>query len=270
MIEIYNTGETSELLREKYNPEGSSLRKAQLRMLDMLIYLDSVCKKIGVPYRLDSGNVIGALRHGGFIPWDDDVDVVVERKYLNKLSKYLTGHPHPQYVLQNKKTDSGYMGGWMVLRDIKSEYIQESDIHNMRKYRGFQVDIFPCDNGNLECLKVISMKLYSRFVYEKLGKQNKTASLYWNILFRLVFPIFRMFNVFGDRTVESYSYGVGFIESRVPCKFTKPYKPIVFEGITFMGPADPDGFCKSVYGNYMDLPPESERDHHQAKYIIYD
>ena len=104
MIEIYNTGETSELLREKYNPEGSSLRKAQLRMLDMLIYLDSVCKKIGVPYRLDSGNVIGALRHGGFIPWDDDVDVVVERKYLNKLSKYLTGHPHPQYVLQNKKT----------------------------------------------------------------------------------------------------------------------------------------------------------------------
>ena len=37
-----------------------------------------------------------------------------------------------------------------------------------------------------------------------------------------------------------------------------------------MGPADPDGFCKSVYGNYMDLPPESERDHHQAKYIIYD
>ena len=66
----FNTGETSEELRATYNPEGSILRKVQDRLLEMLLYLDGVCKSIGVPYRLDGGNVLGAIRHQGFIPWE--------------------------------------------------------------------------------------------------------------------------------------------------------------------------------------------------------
>ena len=69
---VFNTGETQSELRAKYNPEGSILRRAQMRMLDMLIYLDKVCKEQNIPYRIDGGNVLGAVRHGGFIPWDDD------------------------------------------------------------------------------------------------------------------------------------------------------------------------------------------------------
>lgn len=65
MIETFNTGETQETLRNDYNPDGSVLRRAQLRLLDMAIYLQETAKKIGVPCRLDGGNVLGALRHGG-------------------------------------------------------------------------------------------------------------------------------------------------------------------------------------------------------------
>ncbi|MCD8203323.1 MAG: LicD family protein, partial [Prevotella sp.] len=129
---IYNTGETSEQLKAEYNPEGSILRKAQLRMLDMLIYFDEVCKKIGVDYRIDSGNVLGAVRHGGFIPWDDDMDVVVDLKDYKRLCNYMLEHPHSQYVLQCKKTDPEFYNFWNVLRDTKSEYIQDSRIHNIR------------------------------------------------------------------------------------------------------------------------------------------
>ena len=71
MIKLFNTGETQETLRQDYNPDGSVLRRAQLRMLDMAIYLQETAKKIGIPLRLDGGNVLGALRHGGFIPWDE-------------------------------------------------------------------------------------------------------------------------------------------------------------------------------------------------------
>ena len=62
-------------LREQYNPDGSTLRRAQLRMLDMLKFLDRVCRENGIRYWIDFGTLLGAVRHDGFIPWDDDTDV---------------------------------------------------------------------------------------------------------------------------------------------------------------------------------------------------
>ena len=64
----------------KYNPEGSTLRKAQMRMTDILLIVDKICEKHNIPYFLDGGYLIGAVRHGGFIPWDDDLDIAVMRE----------------------------------------------------------------------------------------------------------------------------------------------------------------------------------------------
>ena len=77
---IYNTGETSEELKEKYNPDGSDTRRAQLRMLEMLHFIDDICKKNNIEYYINSGTLLGAVRHGGFIPWDDDLDICISRK----------------------------------------------------------------------------------------------------------------------------------------------------------------------------------------------
>ena len=62
-------------LRSLYNPDGSRLRTIQLNLLDILIEFDRICRNNEIPYWLDSGTLIGAARHGGFIPWDDDLDV---------------------------------------------------------------------------------------------------------------------------------------------------------------------------------------------------
>ena len=140
----YNTGESSEELRQKYNPDGSVLRKVQNRLLEMMLYLDEVCKAIDVPYRLDGGNVLGAVRHQGFIPWDDDVDIVVEDQYYDKLCSYLASHPHPQFVFQSPETDKGYFRFWNTIRDTKSEYVHKKGnaLNDAFEYRGLQVDIF--------------------------------------------------------------------------------------------------------------------------------
>ena len=138
----FNTGESELDLKQEYNPEGSTLRKAQLRMLDMLEYLQGVFEKLNVSWHLSGGNVLGAVRHKGFIPWDDDMDVCILEKDVKKVKKYLINNPHPQYKLQCKETDSNFFERWLVLRDIKSEYIIDTPMHNCRKYRGLQVDIF--------------------------------------------------------------------------------------------------------------------------------
>ena len=134
----YNTGETDESLRQEYNPEGSMMRELQYRMLDMLLYLDDVCKKLNIQYYLDGGTCLGAVRHGGFIPWDDDMDVVIDVKDYKRLCDYLLEHPHPQYILHNRQTDDNYYVGWAKLRDLQSE----STYHGDNVIRGNQERIF--------------------------------------------------------------------------------------------------------------------------------
>ena len=76
-------------LRERFNPEGSILRRQQLRMLELLDAVDCICKKHNIPYWLSSGTLIGAARHNGFIPWDDDLDIEILRSDYLRLIKIL-------------------------------------------------------------------------------------------------------------------------------------------------------------------------------------
>ena len=270
----YNTGETSQELKEMYNPEGSLKRRVQLRLLDMLLYLDKVCKDNDIDYRIDGGTVLGALRHGGFIPWDDDIDVVIEdANDYNRLCRYLLNHPHPQYVLQNDKTDKGCIKYWSTLRDLKSEYVHldlhEQAIDSKMKYKGLQIDIFPYEAG-------VIPSLYFR--YAKLGRRERyyIVNCYWKArtihLIRIYVgnPILHLISrLFGNKNMFMHSYGEGF-----PCRFHRdvllPHKPISFEGYVFPGPADPDKFCKILYNDYMNLPPLDKRVSHLVTYNFVD
>ena len=240
---VFNTGETSSDLKKEYNPDGGIKRRIQLRLLDMLIYFDKVCKEIGVDYRLDSGLVLGAIRHGGFVPWDDDVDVAIDNHNdYKRLCKYLKKHPHPQYVLQDDTTDKCHIKYWSTLRDLKSEYIHleetEDKLDRMLNYRGLQIDIFPCDKRIIKPLYIKYAELNRKESWALSEKKYLKMKTIHYVRKNICNPILRFVSLLGGNSQYiMYSYGLPFKYRYIPKDVLLPHRPILFEGIEFPAPA---------------------------------
>ena len=125
------------------------VKKLWARLLDLLVEFDRVCSKHGIKYVVDGGTLLGALRHDGFIPWDDDIDLIMKRCEYERLCAVAGEFVHP-YFFQNKDTDLMSLRGHAQLRNSDTTGILKSETENGRPVYSFNqgifIDIFVLDN----------------------------------------------------------------------------------------------------------------------------
>ncbi|MBQ6214581.1 MAG: LicD family protein [Oscillospiraceae bacterium] len=152
----------------------SQMKKVWAVQLDLLSELQRVCKKYGLSYYADSGTLLGAVRHGGYIPWDDDIDVSMMREDYEKLKKVAVKEFSDPYLLQNAETDHFYKG-FCRLRNTRTTAIIKNDIG--KSYcKGIFLDLFVMDNlpdDEIERKKwVRNIKRHYRFLRTVIYQQN--------------------------------------------------------------------------------------------------
>ena len=125
--------------------DRETLRKLQLKELESLEYFDSFCKENELRYYLLGGCVIGALRHGGFIPWDDDIDIIMPRRDYDRFCKLAPKRLSDEYFLQTYFTDKNYPNPFAKIRLRGTEFV-ESITERSKMKGGIYIDVFPFDN----------------------------------------------------------------------------------------------------------------------------
>lgn len=142
--------------------------------LDMLEEFIRVCDRHNLKYFADSGTLLGAIRHKGFVPWDDDIDVVMKREDYDKLIKLYYNEFKEPYFLQSAYTDRTYYRGHAQLRNTNTTAILEGEKENVSFNQGIFIDIFPIDeiekNVILRKFKFYRLKLLRRIYRIKFNK----------------------------------------------------------------------------------------------------
>ena len=243
------------------------LRQAQLIMLDMLVEFDTICRKHNLKYWLDSGTLLGAVRHQGFIPWDDDIDLSMPLEDYRKFKEIAKSELSENIFFQTRKTDKEFKFDYIKLRSNRASIVEfhEKD-KEINYHQGVFVDIFPM-------LTLPNTEFHQAFYADtfKLIRDVSSISLHTpngkdhpKVRESLLEALNEMHEGW-DKTDSKVIYSGKMPD--VPAWFDQdkvfPLKKIAFEGLEFPVPHDPNHYLGSIYSfNFMELPPEDKRTIH--------
>lgn len=250
------------------------LRQLQLTMLEMLKMFDAFCRKNDIKYSLYAGSLLGAVRHQGFIPWDDDLDVCMSRAEYDRFIALWEKEKPEGFILQNKENTPAFGQNFTKLRKEHTTFLQEQ--WEAGKYHtGVFLDIFPMDripDGKLaraifrwNCMRY--QLLTREFVPPKAGTIVRLGSklillctpkfcreqIRRNILKKII----RYNNRYHLEIVATETLGA--LKKTYASDLLDSYVDLPFEDGTFMCFAGWDDHLRRKFGDYMQLPPEEER-----------
>lgn len=263
-----------------------TIQEIQAVSLEILKAVTDVCEELGLRYALIYGTLIGAVRHHGYIPWDDDVDIMMPRPDYDKLLAYLSVHKLPNLTLFNRQTCQDYP--YMISRVSDDRYILEME-NEESVGMGVFIDIYPYDGLGKTKEEAVRFGLkgdrLSSLCYQATRKHfaiETTTSTFRKIVKYPVFLVSKLIgkNFFqkkleklaGVKDYEKSEY-IGCIiwlswgeKDIFPRKWFDETIMMPFDKYEFRVPKHYDEVLRHEYGDYMQLPPEKDRiGHHYFK-----
>lgn len=254
------------------------VRALQLRILKILKMFDKVCRQHGLRYCLVGGSLIGAVRHKGFIPWDDDLDVSMPRPDYEKLIKHSKEWLPSPYELICAENDPCYPLPFAKIQDANSTLIERKHLYYLG---GLYMDVFPYDawpDNKLarwwQASKYAFLKqalyLIHRDPYKHGHGPDSWAPLLARKLFTLqglqkgIRKVLTKYDYQQATLASSYTDG---LKGVLPKRITDVYVPFEFEGETMQGISEYDQYLTHQYGKYMEVPPPEKRVQHGFYYL---
>lgn len=254
------------------------IKKVHNRILETLLAVDRVCKEHNLRYYIIAGTLLGAVRHKGFIPWDDDLDIAMPRSDYDKLIAHSTEWLPKQYELICTENDANYPLPFAKIQDAETTLIERM---HMKYLGGIYIDVFPLDgvphNKIARRWHFIKYQFYKKvlyFIYRDPYRHGHGPSSWIPLLCRKYFTIEevqqKMRSMMKSNDYDESQFVVdhddglkGVMEKSVLGTPT----PIQFENATVMGVEHPHRYLQQKYGDYMVIPPHAKQRQHNFHYL---
>ncbi len=253
----------------KYTVCGYDIEVMHARMLEIAIEVDRICREQGLKCSLYGGSVIGAVRHNGFIPWDHDIDMAMPRKDYDKFVKYMKENKNEKIFFSNYKSEKRYPNSWGKVR-LNGTVFLEKELASLKElHKGVFIDLHPIDNI-IPCFIKLQVRL--NLFWSCVG-QVKSGIYNGSTFKRSIYGLFSWFPYSFINSMRSFSMKMfKYLPTKYVYKVAHPnngvypiprctFEELVehkFEDKTFFIPENYDEFLTKRYGNYMEIPPESE------------
>jgi len=258
-----------------------SIERHQQCSLKILKVFDKICREHNIPYFLTNGTLLGAVRHKGFIPWDDDMDVAMLRPDYEAFIKVIANYLPEPYEFVGPSTSDKYPMELGKVIDGSTTLIERWSFNQLG---GVYLDVWPLDAVSNHRWKRVfhfsAFKVLNRLIYMRNRdpyKRGRGLSSWWP---RIVQSLFKNSTLQGwmHKLQTAYDFdthdkvcmldnGEKSIISKSVIGKRKEYE---FEGMMFYGPEDYDTYLRALYNDYMVIPGEGHRRIHRPDYVDFE
>lgn len=253
---------------------NEQLKCLQAMQLEMLLEVKRICEKHDIKYSLIGGTLLGAIRHAGYIPWDDDADIGMLREDYEKFRDIVEEEiDSEKYYFQDDRNTEEYRWGYGKLRRKNTLFLREGQEHLHFGQEVF-IDIFPLDyapdNMILRRMHMLHCFCIRKILWSTVGERvekNKGKRSVYKILSKIPKSvIYKHYYSYINNMKKTSTVRLNLFPTRkpygFPIVFFEDLIEVMFEGYSFWGTRYYDEYLKIKYGDYMKLPPLKERKVH--------